>query len=232
MTDEFVIRVLTTADELAPLPDFEKEIWGAEDEVVSVNLLVASVSEGGVALGAFDHDGRIVGSAFGFATNDPSVLHSHYLAVRPELRGSGLGERIKRVQAEWCLQHGYRSMRWTYDPLQFVNAHLNLNKLGALGVSYHVNHYGALGGINGGLPSDRLTVQWWFGADPVQFDRSRAISVETPHVTPDHVASATAEALAARYALRDEMAARVGHGWVVTGVDRGARRYQLCPVVG
>ena len=27
-------------------------------------------------------------------------------------------------------------------------------------MSYHVNHYGSLGGINGSLPSDRVTVSW------------------------------------------------------------------------
>ena len=163
MTVEF--RVLTDADDLAVMPEVEQLIWGGEDDRVSVNMLVATISEGGVAVAAFD-DGRIVGSAYGFATREPDVLHSHYLAVHPDYRSQGLGERIKREQAAWCAANGYTSMRWTFDPLQLTNAHLNLNKLGAVGIHYHVNHYGALGGINGSLPSDRLTVQWYFAVPP------------------------------------------------------------------
>jgi predicted GNAT superfamily acetyltransferase len=82
------------------------------------------------------------------------------MAVDAEYRRGGLGEQLKRRQAEWCVDNGVTAMRWTFDPLQLTNAHLNLNKLGAFGVTYHANHYGALGGINGSLPSDRLTVQW------------------------------------------------------------------------
>ena len=232
MTHGVTIKVLASADEVAPLPDFERFIWGADDEAVSVNLMVATISEGGVALGAFDEHDQLVGSVYGFATNEPGVLHSHYLAVSPAYRSAGLGAQLKRAQADWCLLHGYTSMRWTYDPLQLVNAHLNLNKLGALGVTYHVNHYGALGGINGGMPSDRLTVQWWFGTDPIAVDRAHATDIEVPDATPDHVRAASAEAFAARYAIREAMQHAVGHGWAVVGVDIAARRYRIAPVVG
>jgi predicted GNAT superfamily acetyltransferase len=218
------IRVLTTPEELGALPDFEDLIWGGEDERVSVNVLVAVISEGGVALGAYDGD-RLVGSAFGFPTHDPSVLHSHYLAVHPDLRGSGLGERIKRAQGEWCLANSYTAMRWTFDPLQLTNAHLNLNKLRAMGVSYHVNHYGALGGINGSLPSDRLTVQWELARERPAFSESFVLDV--PPVTPEQIAAAEPAALAARLAVRDAMAPHLADGWLVTAVDRAARTYTL-----
>jgi len=218
------IRSLTNADELAALPEFEMFIWGGDNEMVSVNMLVATISEGGMALGAFER-GELVGTVYGFATHDPSVLHSHYLAVHPRLRGSGLGERLKRVQADWCLANGYTSMRWTFDPLQLANAHLNLNKLGALGTAYHVNHYGALGGINGGLPSDRLTVQWFLHDARPAF--AETFEIEVPAVSPEQIAAASPEAFTARYAVRDEMAPHLADGWRVTGVDRHARVYTL-----
>ena len=90
MSIEF--RVLRDADELAVLPVFEAKIWGGDDDRVSVNMLVACVEEGGVAIGAFDGD-QIVGSLFGFRTHEARVLHSHYMAVDPEYRRSGLGEQ-------------------------------------------------------------------------------------------------------------------------------------------
>ena len=92
-------RDLRTAGDLAPLPDFEKFIWGGESEMVSVNVLVATIEEGGMAIAAYD-DGLLVGVVYGFATREPDVLHSHYLAVLPDYRNSGLGDEIKRRQAE------------------------------------------------------------------------------------------------------------------------------------
>ena len=218
------LRVLTTPEELAALPDFEDFIWGGEDERVSVNVLVAVISEGGVALGAYD-DGVLVGCTFGFPTHDPAVLHSHYLAVHPDLRGSGIGERLKRAQAQWCLANGYTAMRWTFDPLQLANAHLNLNKLGAMGVRYHINHYGALGGINGSLPSDRLTVQWELVAARPSFTESFVLDV--PPVTPAQIAAAAPEAHDARLVVRAAIGPHLSDGWRVTGVDRHARTYTL-----
>lgn len=222
MTIEF--RVLRTADELAVMPDFEELVWGGEDDRVSVNVLVAVVVEGGVAIAGFDGD-TVVATAFGFPTRDPHVLHSHYMAVHPERRREGLAERIKRRQAEWCIDNGYTAMRWTYDPLQLTNAHLNLNKLGAVGVHYHANHYGALGGINGSLPSDRLTVLW-------QLDRPRPMygehrTVRVPPVTPEQIAASAPAAFEARLAVRDALDQPLHDGWQVTGVDRYERTYTL-----
>ena len=156
MTIEF--RELRTAAELAPMPVLESRVWGDVD-LVAVNLLVATISEGGMAIGAFDGD-RLVGSVYGFATHQPHVLHSHYLAVDPDYRRTGLGVALKHRQREWCLANGRTAMRWTFDPLQLGNAHLNLRSLGAIGVQYHADLYGPMGGINGRMPSDRLVIEW------------------------------------------------------------------------
>jgi predicted GNAT superfamily acetyltransferase len=209
VTIEF--RVLTSADDLAVLPDFEQLIWGGDDDRVSVNMLVATITEGGVAVAAFD-DGCIVGSAYGFATREPDVLHSHYLAVHPDYRAQGLGEQIKREQAAWCAANGYTSMRWTFDPLQLTNAHLNLNKLGAVGIHYHVNHYG-------------VTVQWFFAIPPPVI--SETFVLDVPPVTPAQIAASEPEAFTARLAVRNAMLPHIEEGWRVVGVDRQARTYTL-----
>jgi len=182
------LRVLRTADELAVMPEFEAKIWGGQDDRVSVNMLVACIEEGGVAIGAFDGD-RMVGSLFGFRTFEARVLHSHYMAVDAEYRRGGLGEQLKRRQAEWCVDNGVTAMRWTFDPLQLTNAHLNLNKLGAFGVTYHTNHYGALGGINGSLPSDRLTVQWELERPRPRPAFAETFVLDVPAVSPEQIAA-------------------------------------------
>jgi len=167
----------------------------------------------------------LVGVVYGFATREAHVLHSHYMAVHPEYRGGGLGEQLKRSQAQWCLANGYTAMRWTFDPLQLTNAHLNLNKLGAIGVAYRENLYGTLGGINGSLPSDRLVVLWDLVGERPVFVESAV--VEVPSVTPQDIAESAPEAIAARMAVREFMVPHLGDGWRVTAVDRHVRTYTL-----
>jgi chorismate synthase len=217
-------RDLLTADDLAVLPEFEKRIWGGESEMVSVNVLVATISEGGMAIGAFD-GGLLVGAVYGFPTREVHVLHSHYMAVDPAYRRGGLGAQLKFRQRDWCLQHGISGVRWTYDPLQLGNAHLNLRTLGAVGVSYHVNHYGTLGGINGSLPSDRLTVYW--DLEGSRFEGREHAVVDVPPVTAEQIAASAPEAHHARVAVREALLPLLQDAWRVTDVDRDARRYML-----
>lgn len=228
MTVEF--RELRTADELSVLPEFERRIWGGESAMVSVNVLVATVSEGGMAIGAFtgdEPDGeRLVGAVYGFATSEPHVLHSHYMAVDPAYRRRGLAVELKQRQRTWCVKRGLTHMRWTYDPLQIANAHLNMERLGAVGISYHVNHYGTLGGINGSLPSDRVTVVWDLRAPGLR-PAGETIEVSVPPVSADDIAASTADAHSARLAVREALAPRLGSGWLIPGIDLPNRRYLL-----
>jgi predicted GNAT superfamily acetyltransferase len=221
VTVEF--RELRTAAELAPLPALERIVWGDVD-LVALNLLVATVTEGGMAIGAFD-GGRLVGSVYGFATLQPHVLHSHYLAVHPDYRRIGLGVALKHEQRQWCLANGRTAMRWTYDPLQLGNAHLNMRSLGAVGADYHPDFYGPMGGINGGLPSDRVVVEWDL-AGP-RFVGTESVDVAVPAVTADEIATASPAALRARVGLRDALLPLFEDGWIATDVDRVARTYTL-----
>ncbi len=237
---EVVFRELVTADQLAALPPFEHRIWGSGGDAVSVNMLVAVVSEGGVAIGAFCED-EIVGAVFGFRTHEPHVLHSHYMAVDPAWRRRGLGVQLKQRQRQWCLERGITGMRWTYDPLQLGNAHLNLRGLGAVGVSYHRDHYGTLGGINGRLPSDRITV-WWdltgtqprtAATDARQPDHDAhgadVEHVDVPPASADDIAASNDAAMHARLHVRGALEPRMAAGWRLVDVDRALRRYTLAP---
>lgn len=221
MTIEF--RELRTAGELAQMPILEAKVWGAGD-LVAVNMLVATISEGGMAIGAFDGD-RLVGSVYGFATDQPHVLHSHYLAVDPDYRGRGLAVALKQRQRQWCLDRGRTMVRWTFDPLQLGNAHLNLRSLRAAAVQYHIDLYGPMGGINGSLPSDRLVVEWDLVNDRV--DGTESIDVGIPTVTADEIATASPAAISARLSVREAMVPLLADAWRVTDVDRTARCYTL-----
>ncbi len=154
-----VLRDLAGMPEFLAAEDLQRQIWGADDTADPADLMMVIQHEGGLVAGAFD-GATLVGYIFGFPTRDPEVQHSHRLGVLPSVRGGGLSVQLKRYQRDWCLARGIRTVRWTFDPLRVTNAHLNIARLGAIVRTYHADYYGAMAGINAGLPSDRLLAEW------------------------------------------------------------------------
>jgi len=161
------IQPLTTLQQFQQVEQLETTIWGPEG-IVPVTILAVTVRRGAVLLGAYDAD-RLVGfvyslPAFRTSTGGPfAPSHwSHMLAVAPAYRGSGLGADLKLGQRQAVSALGLELIEWTYDPLQSVNAHLNLAKLGAIVEEYVENIYGeSNSALHGGLPTDRFICQWW-----------------------------------------------------------------------
>src|SRR5437667_12360654 len=86
---------------------------------------------------------------------------SHMLAVRERARDAGLGIRLKLYQRELLLKNGVDTARWTFDPLVAKNAHINLNRLGAVVVEHVENMYGESNStLHAGLGTDRFVVEW------------------------------------------------------------------------
>ncbi|WP_243643798.1 GNAT family N-acetyltransferase [Tepidibacillus fermentans] len=156
------IRTLKQIDELEKIQELEKIVWGMS-EVVPTHQTLTAVKNGGLVLGAY-YDEKLVGFQYSFAGfNGKEVyLCSHMLAIHPEFRHLGIGEKLKRAQREEALKLGYQLITWTYDPLESVNAYLNIGKLGAITSTYILNAYGEMNdSLNQGLPSDRFFVEWW-----------------------------------------------------------------------
>ena len=76
-------------------------------------------------------------------------------------------------------------------------------RCGAVGVEYHVDLYGPMGGINGRLPSDRLVVEWDLVAE--RSIGTESVDVPVPPITADEIAAASPAAMDARVALRDSL---------------------------
>lgn len=165
------LRTITSADDMRQVFLLEQEIWGytVVEDSVPVPILLVSSRIGGLIVGAFD-EGRLVGFAYalpGIRDGKP-FQWSHMLGVLPRYRNTGLGLRLKLEQRRQVMASGLDLIRWTYDPLQALNAHFNFAKLGAVAGEYHLDAYPASSStLHLGTPTDRLVAEWWLRSDRV-----------------------------------------------------------------
>src|SRR5213080_3581817 len=189
-TDQIVIRKCCDLQELRACVALQKEVWNFSDlDLIPLRMFVVAEKIGGQVIGGFDANEMV-----GFALSIPGAraghayLHSHMLAVREQYRNSGLGRRLKLFQREDALSRGFELIEWTFDPLEIKNAHLNVERLGAIARRYNINQYGVTSSpLPGGLPSDRLVAEWWLKSQRVEnllrsvpqpkFETVRTISV-------------------------------------------------------
>jgi predicted GNAT superfamily acetyltransferase len=142
----------------------QRTVWGLDDlEITPAIQLIATVHAGGLLLVAEAAGRAIVGFSYAFAglRHGQPHLHSDMLAVVPELRGRGVGTRLKWAQREEALRRGLSLVTWTFDPMQARNASLNLRRLGAVASELLPDFYGTTSSaLHHGLPTDRLFVRW------------------------------------------------------------------------
>lgn len=176
--------------------EVQRATWGEEFAgLVPPSVLMVARKIGGLLAGAYGREGELVGFVFGMAgLREGRPIHwSHMLAVRPGARGAGLGRRLKLHQRERLLERGVEVALWTYDPLVSRNAHLNLNRLGAVVTAYEQNLYGTETNspLHEGAGTDRFVVRWELESErtrrAVQGERPVAATdwADTPVVKPD-----------------------------------------------
>lgn len=234
MTD-VIFRDLSGMAEFRAAEDLQRTVWGAGDMPDPADLMMVIQAEGGLVGGAFV-DGRLVGYVFGFPTRNPQVQHSHRLAVLPQARGLHPGLRLKLYQRDWALRHGITHIRWTFDPLRQLNAALNIHRLGATANTYLPDYYGEMAGINGGLASDRLLVDWDL-ADPLVTSlaegnrRQPGQGVPLPLTLPADLETLTRDAPDHAQTLRLELRAALQQAFAkgrrIVDFDRSLSQYRL-----
>ncbi len=165
MGGHITIRPLQSQEDFQQCVALQYETWGDSfGECAPPSILLATQKVGGVAAGAFDAQGRLLGFVFGISgVREGRLAHwSDMLAVREEARRQGLGRRLKMYQRERLLALGIEVAYWTYDPLEARNAHLNIVRLGAWPVEYVPDMYGSRTGsaLHSGLGTDRFVVEW------------------------------------------------------------------------
>ena len=168
----FHIREARSEEEFHAIEDLQRAAWQFSDlDVVPFAILIASQWAGGVVLVAFEGE-TIIGFAYGFPGYERGrvSIHSHMLAVKPEVRNFQAGFYLKLAQREWALEKGLNEITWTFDPLQSLNAHLNFAKLGVVSDLYIVNFYGEASSspLHQGFGTDRLWVRWPLDSERVK----------------------------------------------------------------
>lgn len=164
------IRHLASMGEFERCTELQERIWGdGFREAVPPSLMMVSQKVGGISAGAFRGD-ELVGFVYGVTgwLNGAPIHWSHMLGVAPEARDRGLGRRLKEFQRQTLLRGGVTRMRWTFDPLVARNAHLNLNRLGAVVIDYVPDLYGIneTSVMDGIIGTDRFIVEWDLRASP------------------------------------------------------------------
>lgn len=171
VTDNLVVRACSGVDEFKKCVELQKEVWNFSDlDIVPLRMFVVAEKIGGQIIGTFEGN-ELVGFALSIpgSRNGHPYLHSHMLAVKESHRNAGLGRRMKLAQREDGLARGFDLIEWTFDPLEIKNAHLNVEKLGAIARRYTINQYGMSSSpLQGGLPTDRLIAEWWLKSKRVR----------------------------------------------------------------
>lgn len=175
MTDRpFTIRTLISIPDYLLAEAAQKRFWAMEDDlgVIPLHVLITAQKNGGLVAGAFDERGEMIGVLFGFIglTDSGKFKHcSHIMGIDPQIRGQRVGQALKLFQRDYVLKQGLDLVTWTYDPLEGINASLNVAKLGAITHKYYDNLYGDMpGALNAGLVSDRFEVEWWIDSPHVR----------------------------------------------------------------
>ena len=237
------LRNVSSDEEYQAVVDLERDTWGVGfEDTVPPTILMISQKMGGVLVGAFDEDDRMLGFLYGLSgfRYGRRAHWSHMLAVAREARGLGLGRALKVFQRELLLPLGVETVYWTYDPLVARNANLNLNRLGALPVEYVEDMYGEDTGsvLHSGLGTDRFVVAWaiassrvdWLingapastptrAAPPFSVDESRpeTVWVEVPPNIAAILHSSPETAFDWRRRTRTQFQELLGAGYEVTG---------------
>src|SRR5215813_8896587 len=163
---EVTIRECDSVDDFKQCIELERAVWRDDDiGIMPIRLYMISKTCNAPTIGAFDSTGKLVGFVHTMiALRDKQVIyHSHLAAVIEELRHKDIGFKMKLAQRDHALKAGVPLIIWTFDPLQSRNAHLNINKLGAIIRRYEENYYGeGLSTVFGSeVPSDRVFAEWW-----------------------------------------------------------------------
>lgn len=230
---DVVIRECVSVDDFQQCIELERAVWKDDDiGIMPIRLYMISKSCKAPTIGAFDPSGQLVGFVHTMLAliGRNVVYQSHLAAVIEGLRHKDIGYRMKLAQRDFAIQSGVPLIVWTFDPLQSRNAHLNINKLGAIIRRYEENYYGE--GISSvfdsGVPSDRIFAEWWVRSPYVEAavagTRTQVTAEISSVVIPDDINAIRARSiedhLKWRLRVREDFQREISNGKIARGFER------------
>lgn len=237
--EDITIRECVSVEDFEQCIQLERAVWNDDDiGIMPIRLYLLSKACNAPTIGAFNESNRLVGFVHTMLAliDGQTVYHSHLAAVVEELRHKDIGFRMKIAQRERAIAAGVPLIIWTFDPLQSRNAHLNINKLGAIIRRYEVNYYGE-GHSNifdPGVASDRVFAEWWVSSPHVKSvligERPRVDGDAPSVVIPDNINAVRAGSIEDhrrwRIEARNAFQAELARGLIVRGFTRDAEKGQ------
>jgi predicted GNAT superfamily acetyltransferase len=158
--------VLRSPEDCARCELIYREVFGLapDDGSLNARLLIALGRNSGMVIGAYGN-GELVGFVLSFLARQDRdgrlYQYSQTAAILPAWQGLGVGRAMKFAQRSAALAAGIDLVRWAFDPLRAVNAHFNLDVLGAVTSSLARDFYGPMATPDDrGEPTDRFVVDW------------------------------------------------------------------------
>ena len=243
MSDSTVtIRECSSVEDFKQCIELERAVWKDEDiGIMPIRLYMISKACNAPTIGAFESTGRLVGFVHTMiAFMDGHVIyHSHLAAVVENLRHNDIGYRMKLAQRQHAIAAGVPLIIWTFDPLQSRNAHLNINKLGAVIRRYEINYYseGLSSVFDSDVPNDRVFAEWWVSSPHV----ASALAGHRPSIEghpksvliPEEINQVRSRSVDEhrkwRMRVREDFQHALGGNQIVRGFERtdGTSRYLL-----
>ena len=165
------------------------ETWGEGFiDMVPPAILLVTQKIGGIVAGAFTPENELIAFVYGMPGRRKGMdIHwSHMLAVKKAWRGRGLGRELKEFQRRFVLDQGIARIHWTFDPLESLNATLNLVRLGALPEEYARDLYGdgESSTLYSTIGTDRFIVTWYLRNEDRERRQARYADVDDPLSAP------------------------------------------------
>ncbi|MEK6284268.1 MAG: hypothetical protein AABO57_00840 [Acidobacteriota bacterium] len=239
---EVAIRECSSIEDFQQCIELEREVWKDHDlGIMPIRLYMISRACNAPTIGAFESSGRLVGFVHTMIAlmGKHVVYHSHLAAVREDLRHKDIGYRMKLAQRQHAMKAGVPLIIWTFDPLQSRNAHLNVNKLGAIIRRYEVNYYseGLSTVFDSQVPSDRVFAEWWVSSPHVESvlagNRPTVEGEPESVLIPENINNVRDQSVEKhlnwRLRVREDFQRKLAGGLIVRGFERerGTSRYLL-----
>lgn len=127
--------------------------------IARANALPRGQQIAGFVQGFYRFGGSILPADWDARFNGAWRLESQSMGILPEFRGNRLAYRLKQMQAERARRDKIHLIHWTFDPLLYPNAKLNIGLLGGVVFDFHADFYPFRNALNQ-VAASRFSITW------------------------------------------------------------------------